>query len=266
VLVEGLRQPFGMALVGDQLYIANTDSVVRFRYSEGTKRIEDNGTKILDLPVGHHWTRNLVASPDGSKLYETVGSGSNIGENGLDKEEGRATILEVELKTGQSRIYASGLRNANGMVFEPTTGLLWTVVNERDEIGDDVPPDYLTSVKDGYRTSGRRIVRRHSTGIAWEAWLSRSRCVEPAVMSLSKRRDEAQLSWHCKNLHASTARRSANGRSCVQPRVAKDLGNTPAICRRCYIHPAIFEGFLNGTLLATLAEKTRFYLAQKIEG
>jgi glucose/arabinose dehydrogenase len=149
VLLEGLRQPFGMALVGDQLYVANTDSVVRFPYSEGTTRIEDNGTKILDLPVGHHWTRSLLASPDGSRLYVTVGSGSNIGENGLDKEEGRATILEVDLKTDQSRIYASGLRNANGMVFEPTTGALWTVVNERDEIGDDVPPDYLTSVKEG---------------------------------------------------------------------------------------------------------------------
>jgi glucose/arabinose dehydrogenase len=149
VLLEGLRQPFGMALVGDQLYVANTDSVVRFPYSEGTTRIEDNGTKILDLPVGHHWTRSLLASPDGSRLYVTVGSGSNIGENGLEKEEGRATVLEVDLKTGQSRIYASGLRNANGMVFEPTTGALWTVVNERDEIGDDVPPDYLTSVKEG---------------------------------------------------------------------------------------------------------------------
>jgi glucose/arabinose dehydrogenase len=149
VLLEGLRQPFGMALVGDQLYVANTDSVVRFPYQEGTTRIEDKGTKILDLPVGHHWTRSLLASPDGSKLYVTVGSGSNIGENGLDKEEGRATILEVDLKTGQSRIYASGLRNANGMAFEPRTGALWTVVNERDEIGDDVPPDYLTSVKDG---------------------------------------------------------------------------------------------------------------------
>ena len=149
VLLEGLRQPFGMALVGDHLYVANTDSVVRFPYRPGDTRIADKGTKLLDLPVGHHWTRALLASPDGSKLYVTVGSGSNIGENGMDIEKGRATILELDLGSGRSRVFASGLRNANGMAFEPTTGALWTVVNERDEIGDDVPPDYLTSVKDG---------------------------------------------------------------------------------------------------------------------
>jgi len=149
VFLEGLRQPFGMALVGGQLYVANTDSVVRFPYREGETRITDKGTKLLDLPVGHHWTRALLASPDGSKLYVTVGSGSNIGEKGMDIEKGRATILELDLGSGRSRIFASGLRNANGMAFEPTTGALWTVVNERDELGDDVPPDYLTSVKDG---------------------------------------------------------------------------------------------------------------------
>jgi glucose/arabinose dehydrogenase len=149
VLLEGLRQPFGMALIGDQLYVANTDSVVRFPYQEGQTQITDKGTKLLDLPVGHHWTRALLASQDGSNLYVTVGSGSNIGEKGMDIEEGRATILELHIATGKSRIYASGLRNANGMAFEPSSGTLWTVVNERDEIGDDVPPDYLTSVKDG---------------------------------------------------------------------------------------------------------------------
>ena len=149
VFLEGLRQPFGMALVGDQLYVANTDSVVRFPYKAGDTRITDKGTKLLDLPVGHHWTRALLASPDGSKLFVTVGSGSNIGEKGMDIEKGRATILELDLASGRSRIFASGLRNANGMAFEPTTGALWTVVNERDELGDDVPPDYLTSVKDG---------------------------------------------------------------------------------------------------------------------
>jgi glucose/arabinose dehydrogenase len=138
-----------MALVGDQLYVANTDSVVRFPYRTGDTRIEAKGTKVLDLPVGHHWTRNLLASLDGSKLYVTVGSGSNIAENGIDKEVGRATILEFDIASGKSRIFASGLRNANGMAFEPKTGALWTVVNERDEIGDDTPPDYLTSVKDG---------------------------------------------------------------------------------------------------------------------
>jgi glucose/arabinose dehydrogenase len=149
VFLEGLRQPFGMALIGDQLYVANTDSVVRFPYRTGDTRITDKGTKLLDLPVGHHWTRTLLASPDGAKLYVTVGSGSNIGEEGMEIEVGRATILEFDIASGRSRIFASGLRNANGMAFEPTSGALWTVVNERDELGDDVPPDYLTSVKDG---------------------------------------------------------------------------------------------------------------------
>ena len=149
VFLKGLRQPFGMALVGDQLYVANTDSVVRFPYKAGDTSIADKGTKLLDLPVGHHWTRALLPSPDGSKLFVTVGSGSNIGEKGMDIEKGRATILELDLASGRSRIFGSGLRNANGMAFEPTTGALWTVVNERDELGDDLPPDYLTSVKDG---------------------------------------------------------------------------------------------------------------------
>ena len=149
VFLEGLRQPFGMALIGDQLYVANTDSVMRFPYRTGDTRITDKGTKLLDLPVGHHWTRALLASPDASKLYVTVGSGSNIGEKGMDIEAGRATILEFDIASGRSRIFASGLRNANGMAFEPKSGALWTVVNERDELGDDLPPDYLTSVKDG---------------------------------------------------------------------------------------------------------------------
>ena len=128
VLLEGLRQPFGMALVGDHLYVANTDSVVRFPYQPGDTRIADKGTKLLDLPVGHHWTRALLASPDGTKLYVTVGSGSNIGENGMDLEKGRATILELDLGSGRSRVFASGLRNANGMAFEPTSGALWSVM------------------------------------------------------------------------------------------------------------------------------------------
>jgi glucose/arabinose dehydrogenase len=149
VFLEGLRQPFGMALIGDQFYVANTDSVVRFPYKDGQTRIENKGTKLLDLPVGHHWTRNIMPNQDGTKLFITVGSGSNAAENGVEKEEGRATILELDLASGRSRIFASGLRNANGMAIEPTTKALWTVVNERDELGDDTPPDYLTSVKDG---------------------------------------------------------------------------------------------------------------------
>lgn len=149
VFLEGLRQPFGMALIGDQLYVANTDSVVRFPYKRGDKKITDKGTKLVDIPVGHHWTRNLLPNADGTKLFVTVGSGSNIGENGLESEKERATIWELDLASNRHRIFASGLRNANGMAIEPSTGNLWTVVNERDEIGDNVPPDYLTSVQDG---------------------------------------------------------------------------------------------------------------------
>ena len=149
VFLEGLRQPFGMALIGDQLYVANTDSVVRYPYKEGDKAITAPGTKLVDLPVGHHWTRNILPSRDETKLFITVGSGSNIGEKGMDIEKDRATIWELDLASGKHRVFASGLRNANGMAFEPSTGALWTVVNERDEIGDDVPPDYLTSVKEG---------------------------------------------------------------------------------------------------------------------
>jgi glucose/arabinose dehydrogenase len=166
VFLDGLRQPFGMALIGDQFYVANTDSVVRFPYRTGETRITDKGTKLLDLPVGHHWTRTLLASKDGTKLFVTVGSGSNIAEKGLDKEKGRATILELDVASGKSRIFASGLRNANGMAFEPSTGELWTVVNERDELGDDLPPDYLTSVQDSgfygwpYSYWGKNVDRR----------------------------------------------------------------------------------------------------------
>jgi glucose/arabinose dehydrogenase len=149
VFLEGLRQPFGMALIGDQLYVANTDSLVRFPYNPGDTKITAPATKLLDIPVGHHWTRNILPSSDETKLFITVGSGSNIGEKGMEIEKDRATIWEFDLASGKSRVFASGLRNANGMAIEPSTGVLWTVVNERDEIGDDLPPDYLTSVKDG---------------------------------------------------------------------------------------------------------------------
>jgi glucose/arabinose dehydrogenase len=150
--LKGLSSPFGMALVGDDLYIANTDAVLRFRYVEGATRIEGPGAKVADLPAGplnHHWTKNLVASPDGSRLYVAVGSNSNVGENGLEKEERRAAILEIDRASGQSRVLASGLRNPVGMAWDPRAGVLWTVVNERDELGSDLVPDYLTSVKDG---------------------------------------------------------------------------------------------------------------------
>ncbi len=148
----GLKQPFGMTLVGGLLYVANSDGVVAFPYAPGATAVPGSGTKVFDLPgppINHHWTKNVVASPDGSKLYATVGSNSNIGENGLENETGRAAIWEYDIATARSRIYATGIRNPNGIDFEPLTGAMWTVSNERDEIGPDLPPDYLTSVKDG---------------------------------------------------------------------------------------------------------------------
>ena len=150
--LEGLNSPFGMALIGQDFYVANTDAVVRFPYRPGDTQLTGPGVKVADLPAGpinHHWTKNILASPDGSRLYATVGSNSNVAENGLDKEDGRAAVQEIDLQSGSTRIFASGLRNPNGMDWEPETGVLWTVVNERDELGSDLVPDYLTSVKDG---------------------------------------------------------------------------------------------------------------------
>ena len=152
VFLQGLRSPFGMALVGNDFYVANTDGIVRFDYLPGQTRISTAGTPVVDLPAGpsnYHWTKSLIASPDGRKLYATVGSNSNVGENGMAAEEGRATIWEVDVATRSKRLFASGLRNPNGMDWAPGTGVLWTVVNERDELGSDLVPDYLTSVKDG---------------------------------------------------------------------------------------------------------------------
>jgi glucose/arabinose dehydrogenase len=151
VFLEGLNSPFGMALVGDKLYVANTDSVLEFAYTEGATRIAAPGRKVADLPAGplnHHWTKNLIASADGSKLYVTVGSNSNVADKGMAVEEGRAAIWEVIPATGAKRLFASGLRNPNGLAWEPQTGMLWTVVNERDELGNDLVPDYLTSVRE----------------------------------------------------------------------------------------------------------------------
>ena len=152
VFLQNLNSPFGMALVGNDLYVADSDKLLRFPYQAGADSISAQPTKVVDLPGGplnHHWTKNVIASPDGKKLYVTVGSNSNVGENGMDKEEGRAAIWEVDPATGSHRIFASGLRNPNGMDWEPATGKLWTAVNERDEIGSDLVPDYITSVKDG---------------------------------------------------------------------------------------------------------------------
>jgi glucose/arabinose dehydrogenase len=151
IFLEGLHSPFGMALVGGDLYVANADAVMRFPYQPGQTRITAAGTRLTDLPAGlnHHWTKNIIASPDGSKLYATVGSNSNVGENGMAIEEGRAAIWQIDRASGQKRLFATGLRNPNGMAWEPGTGVLWTVANERDELGSDLVPDYLTSVKDG---------------------------------------------------------------------------------------------------------------------
>jgi glucose/arabinose dehydrogenase len=147
--LEGLNQPFGMALLGDAFYVGNTDGLLAFPYTPGARRITAPGRKLAEFPPGGHWTRSLLPSPDGRKLYAGVGSLSNIGENGLDLEEGRAAIYELDLASGRSRIFASGLRNPVGLAWEPQTGVLWAVVNERDGLGDETPPDYLTSVRDG---------------------------------------------------------------------------------------------------------------------
>ena len=152
VFLQGLHSPFGMALIGNDLYVANSDAVMRFAYKAGETRITDPGKKIVDLPAGpinHHWTKNIIASRDGRRLYVTVGSNSNAAENGMDKEESRAAILEIDPATGSSRVFASGLRNPNGMSWQPQSGALWTAVNERDEIGSDLVPDYMTSVTEG---------------------------------------------------------------------------------------------------------------------
>jgi glucose/arabinose dehydrogenase len=152
VFLQGLNSPFGMALIGHDLYVASTDAVMRFSYIEGDTEIHAPGVKLCDLPGGplnHHWTKNLIASRDGSHLYAAVGSNSNAGENGLDKENDRARILKIDTKTGQTRVVATGLRNPVGMALEPQTDELWAVVNERDELGSDLVPDYLTSVKEG---------------------------------------------------------------------------------------------------------------------
>ena len=150
--LEGLNSPFGMTLIGDQLYVADTDAVLRFDYLEGETRLTGKGTKVIDLPAGtinHHWTKNLIATADGTHLYVTVGANSNEGENGVDAEAERAAVWEVNLADGSHRIYASGLRNPNGLAWEPRTGALWTTVNERDELGSDLVPDYMTALKDG---------------------------------------------------------------------------------------------------------------------
>jgi hypothetical protein len=152
VFIDHLNSPFGVVLAGNDLYVANTDAVMRYPYETGQTQIAAPGVKLTDLPGGpidHHWTKSLTASPDGTKLYAGVGSNSNITENGIEAEAGRASIWEIDRATGAHREFATGLRNPNGLQFEPQSHMLWAVVNERDELGPDLVPDYLTSVKDG---------------------------------------------------------------------------------------------------------------------
>lgn len=151
VFLERLNSPFGMALIGDRLYVANADALVSYQYTDGQTRIDSEPLKVADLPAGrnHHWTKSLLADPYGSRLYVGVGSNSNVGENGMDEEKDRAAILEIDPANGATRVFASGLRNPVGMDWNPVTGELWTSVNERDELGDNLVPDYMTSVRDG---------------------------------------------------------------------------------------------------------------------
>jgi glucose/arabinose dehydrogenase len=152
VLLDSLYSPFGMALVGDVLYVANSDALVRVPYAAGATHITARPSKVADLPGGplnHHWTKSLLASPDGTKLYVGVGSNSNAAENGIDKEAERAAVWEIDPRTGSHRVLASGLRNPVGLAWEPERGALWVSVNERDELGSDLVPDYMTSVRDG---------------------------------------------------------------------------------------------------------------------
>lgn len=167
--LDGLNSPFGMALVRGHFYVANTDALLRFPYVEGQTQILEPGVKVMELPAGpinRHWTRNVIAGKDGNKLYVTVGSNSNVGENGMENEEGRAAIWELDLRTGARRIFASGLRNPNGLAWEPESGELWTVVNERDELGSDLVPDFMTSVRENgfygwpYSYFGRHVDER----------------------------------------------------------------------------------------------------------
>jgi glucose/arabinose dehydrogenase len=167
--LEGLNSPFGMALNGETLYVANTDAIVRFPYRQGDTRIDAAGTQVAALPAGpinHHWTKNIIFSRDGTRLYATDGSNSNVAEKGMEVEHERAAILEIDPKTGAMRIFASGLRNPNGLAWQPHSGQLWTTVNERDEIGSDLVPDYMTSVVDGgfygwpYSYFGRHVDER----------------------------------------------------------------------------------------------------------
>ena len=183
VFISGLNSPFGMVLVGNDFYVADTDAIMRFPYRDGDTKITAPGVKLADLPAGpinHHWTKDLTASPDGTKLYATVGSNSNVGENGIEAENDRAAVLEVDRASGKWRVFASGLRNPNGPSWQPQSGELWVAVNERDELGNDLVPDYMTSVKEARSTAGPTAITasmstRASSRSGPISWRKRSR-------------------------------------------------------------------------------------------
>jgi glucose/arabinose dehydrogenase len=169
IFLSNLYSPFGMTLVGDTLYVANSNAIVRYAYTPGVTNIVSPGFKLVDLPAGrinHHWTKNVIASPDASKLYASVGSNSNAAENGILHEQDRAAIWEIDRVTGKHRVFAAGLRNPVGLAWEPESRKLWVAVNERDELGSDLVPDYITSVRDGgfygwpYSYYGRHVDHR----------------------------------------------------------------------------------------------------------
>ena len=228
VFLDNLHSPFGMALVGNDFYVANSDAVVRFAYMPGMTKIIAPGVKVTDLPAGplnHHWTKNLIASGDGARLYMTVGSNSNVAENGIDREDGRAAIWELNLQTGAKRIFASGLRNPNGMAWEPVSGALWTAVNERDELGSDLVPDYMTSV------SRRRFLRLAVAATTDN--MSTRACSRPGPTSSPKPLRPTMLSgrtpprWDLPPRKARACPRSS-GRECSSDSTARGTANSTA--------------------------------------
>ncbi len=246
VFLDHLNSPFGVALMGHYLYVANTDAIMRYPYQDGQTSITAPGTKLTDLPGGpidHHWTKSLLASPDGSKLYVGVGSNSNIGENGIGAEYERAAIWEVDVASGAHRIFASGVRNPTGLQWEPETGKLWAIANERDEIGPDLVPDYLTSVQDGGFYGWPYL----SDCPGLRAELSR-RAI--GIGDVHRHRSSGKLSWRCirgraRKLESNSAQRIQSGFCAVQRRKAQRPG---AGCRhgfpRCQQSRAGTAGWL----------------------
>jgi glucose/arabinose dehydrogenase len=244
--LEGLHGPFGMALVGNDLYIANADALWRFPYKTGDTRITAKGVKVMDLPAGinHHWTKNVVASPDGKKLYVSVGSNSNAGEAGMEAEKGRAAIWEYDIASGKSHIYATGLRNPVGMGFQPQTRQLWVSVNERDELGNELVPDYMTAVKEAPSTAGRTAITG-STSTTGSSRSGRSwspRRFRPIMRSAITRRRSAwpfTTAACCRSTRtarwsASTARGTASPSPATSWSMCRSTMANPAGHRRKY--------------------------------